>query len=110
MDIQSGYFTAPTSGYYYFSFSGTAYDVDQNNFVDIAAWKNSGSGSASKLAIFTDMNSVKGDLRTYQHRNLAGTWIAQLQEGDTVNLNVQDGYLTPFMGISFTGQLLLKSQ
>ena len=39
MDIQSGYFTAPTSGYYYFSFSGTAYDVDQNNFVDIAAWK-----------------------------------------------------------------------
>ena len=110
MDIQSGYFTAPTFGYYYFSFSGTAYDVNPNNFVEVSAWKNSRSGSASKLAIFRDMNSVKGDLGTYQHRNLAGTWISYLQEGDTVNLNVQDGYLTPSMGISFTGQMLLKLQ
>ena len=107
MNLQSGIFTAPISGYYFFSFSGLGYDEDSFLYVDVRIYKN-----GVFLFYIKDFGSMKVTSSTFQTRNLAYSWITKLQEGDSINLRVFNGQLwaDSYQRITFNGQLLLKSK
>ena len=107
MNLQSGTFTAPISGYYFFSFSGLGYDEDSFLYADVRFYKN-----GEFLFYIRDFGSMKVTSGTFQTRNLAYSWITKLQEGDSINLCVFNGQLwaDSYQRITFNGQLLLKSK
>ena len=113
MDIQSGNFSAPIPGYYYFSFSGTAYDPDSYLDVVVCIHKN-----GEILYTIQDFNGSKGDGQNHntnnniQYRNLAHTWITKLQKNDIIHLDVLYGSLSTGYDkmVTFTGELILKSE
>ena len=109
MDLQSGKFKAPISGFYFFSFSGMAYDKDSYLFTQVKIYKN-----GETYTFLEDYNGKKGDGvdgYDYQSRTIASSWSSKLVKGDTINLQVSNGqsYVDSDVKIIFNGQLMMKS-
>ena len=99
MDINSGWFTAPLTGIYHFSFNGLT--DNSNAYIYIDVWKN----DVKEFDIHD--NNRLGNYNTLD--NLSYSWTMVLTENDRVHLRVNRGkgfHVAKNHPVWFNGHLL----